>query len=314
MRSGFTTGWCTVLAVGLVMPSIATAATVPLPRAKVEQAVISALPEWRGKKAQVIDYLDLTEPFATATPWVLVVAQDRTPPPDDLAFSGNSSPIAVCFVKTLTPTCREDHGHASENWFDMTNGLDAATVVFAGRARARPLLMLKTGSAHGLNGNHDIRTVLFEYDRKTNGFRPVFVNDSGGSNNNQGARFVEYGPLQGDVIVDYPTDHAPYTYWIEVYAPSKSGQYARILRYRGRTGYGDGNPLPVADSEMPEIMERLGSWKPGDALPVPAQMPSDCGQLVMRGGEEWCRNLCQPLPGTDCGHSTQVSRSEIRDR
>ncbi|MGH8216356.1 MAG: hypothetical protein ACREPZ_11785 [Rhodanobacteraceae bacterium] len=170
----------------------------------------------------------------------------------------------------------------------MTNALDTVAVVFAGPGRARPLLMLKTCSAHGLNGSCDIRTALFAYAREKDSFRQVFVNDSGGSNNNQAARFVEHGPLQGDVIADYPTDHAPYAYWIEVYAPGRSGQYARILRYRGHTGYGDGNPLAVADSEMPEILDKLGLWKPSDSLPVPARTPQACGLLVLRRGEEWC--------------------------
>lgn len=134
-----------------------------------------------------------------------------------------------------------------------------------------------------------VQTTLYRYDPSTDRFGRVFVHDSGGSNNNQAARFVEQGPLQGDVIVDYPAVYAPYAYWIQVYAPGKSGQYARILRCRGRTGYGGRNPLPVADSEMPEILERPGLWKPGDALPVPPRRPEGCVRLVFRNGEEWCK-------------------------
>jgi len=84
---------------------------------------------------------------------------------------------------------------------------------------------------------------------------------------------VEGGPLQGDMIVDYPTEHAPYTYWVEVYRAGKSGRHFRVLRYRGRTGYSDGNPLAVADSEMPEILRHLGLWQPGDTLAVSAHLP-----------------------------------------
>jgi hypothetical protein len=91
------------------------------------------------------------------------------------------------------------------------------------------------------------------------------------------------------VIVDNPTENAPYTYWIEVYRAGDSAQYGRILRYRGLTGYSDGNPLAVTDSEMPEILHRLGSWKPGDPLPVPAHLPKGCHDLFMRHGEEWCK-------------------------
>ena len=59
-----------------------------------------------------------------------------------------------------------------------------------------------------------------------------------------------------------------------------------------RTGFrnwrGDGNPLAVIDSEMPETLRRLGLWKEGDALPVPPRMPQRCTLLVMRKGVEWC--------------------------
>ncbi|HKZ11509.1 MAG TPA: hypothetical protein VJL61_12500 [Rhodanobacteraceae bacterium] len=227
----------------------------------------------------------------TPPPWALVVARDARPPPADLAMMGNGSPIVVCFVKTLTPSCSEARGHAGANWFDMTNGLVTAAVVFAGPGQTRPLLMLQTLSAHGLNGNANIATKLFDYDRKTDRFRKMFVNVIGGTNNNAAARFIGHGPLQGDVIVDYPTDDAPYAYWIEVYVPGKSNRYVRILRYRSVTRYGDGNPLAVADSEMPEIMERMGLWKPGDALPTLPHAPKGCGSLVMRHGEAWCKTL-----------------------
>jgi hypothetical protein len=171
----------------------------------------------------------------------------------------------------------------------MTNGLRAAAVVFTNSGR--PLLMLQTLSAHGMNGNASIGTKLFQYDRKTDSFRQVFVNVNGGTNNNAATRFVEHGPLQGDVIADFPTEHAPYAYWIEVFALGKLGQYERILRYRSITLYGDGDPLAVADSEMPEIMKRLGFWRTGDALPMPPHAPKGCGPLVMRHGEEWCKTL-----------------------
>lgn len=291
MRNKFAIGCLVLIAAGLVSPGVQAATSAPLPHAKVEQAVIDALPAWHGKKAQVIDYLDLMQPFATTSPWTLVVAQGASPPPADLAMMGNAGPIAVCFVKALVPGCSEARGHAGDNWFDMTNGLEAAAVVFAGPGETRPLLMLQTLSAHGMNGNASIGTKLFQYDRKTDRFRQVFIDVNGGTNNNAATRFVGHGPLQGDVIVNYPTDNAPYAYWIEVYAPGKSGRYARILHYRSITHYGDGNPLAVADSEMPEIMKRLGFWKPGDALPMPPHAPKGCGPFVMRHGEEWCKTL-----------------------
>lgn len=109
-----------------------------------------------------------------------------------------------------------------------------------------------------------------------------------GRNNNQEARFVENGPLLGSVIVSYPTDDAPFTYFVEVYKRVSDSDYSQVLRYRGNTRYGDGNPLAVIDSEMPETLRRLGLWKEGDALPVPPRMPQRCTRLVMRKGVESC--------------------------
>jgi hypothetical protein len=61
-----------------------------------------------------------------------------------------------------------------------------------------------------------------------------------------------------------------------------------VLRYRGDTGYGDGNPLAVIDSEMPETLRRLGLWKTGDPLPVSPRLSGGCTRLVMRKSVEWC--------------------------
>lgn len=316
-------GWGVLLALGIFLPSVA-AATTPLPKEEVEQATIAAMPAWHGQKATILKYLDLTRPFDTVSPWALVVAQKPNPPAEpDLEDHG---PIAVCLVKVLTPHCMGKyplHGRWLEwyakygsylSWYVTAYDLDTAGVVYASKDKTRPLLLLKTYSARSGDGNSNIRTVLFDYDRQEDRFHQVFDHLSGGSNNNQAARFVEHGPLQGDVIVDYPTSNAPFAYWIEVYAPGKTGQYARILRYRSHTHYGDGNPLPVADSEMPAIMERLGLWRPGDALPVPQPLPANCGRLVLNRGEEWCRNLCVNYGGNACGRFTKAKQSAIRDR
>lgn len=289
MRGKSTIGWHAAAAIGLSLPGLAMAFATPMPEAKVERAVIDALPAWQGRRATILKYLDLTQPFATSSPWALVVARDARPPPADLAMTGNASPIAVCFVEALVPACTEARGHPGDDGFDMTNELAVAAVVFVGPPGTRPLLMLQTWTAHGMNGSARIGTKLFRYDRKANGFRKVFANVNGGTNNNARTRFVKHGPLRGDVIVNYPTSEAPYAYWVDVYAPGRSGRYTRILRYRSITRYGDGNALAVADSEMPEIMRRLGFWKPGDALPVPPHEPRGCGGLVMRRGEEWCK-------------------------
>jgi hypothetical protein len=175
-------------------------------------------------------------------------------------------------------------------WADTPYHLFASNIVYGGPTKTRPFLFVEVCGAGAMSGDGDcgIATALYTYDKDNDRFTRVFLNLTG-RNNNQATRFVESGPLQGDVIVDNPTEDAPYSYWIEVYRAGSSGQYGRILRYRGFTGYSDGNPLAVADSEMPEILYRLGLWKPGDPLPLPAHLPQGCSHLFMRRGEEWCK-------------------------
>lgn len=317
MNGKLAIGWYALFAVGMALPAVAAAKVAPLPKAEVEQAVIAAIPAWQGRKATVLKYLDLTRPFDTASPWTLVVAQDPKPPADpDLEDHG---PIATCLVKALVPQCTGTGKSyptqwPAPSWYFQPYELSDTRIVYGGQARTKPLLLVKTCSGRGGDGNCSIETDLYRYHRQSDLFREVFTNESGGSNNNQASRFVGHGPLTGDVIVDYPTSRAPYVYWIEVYSPGKTGQYARVLRYRSHTRYGDGNPLPVADSEMTAIMQRLGLWKPGDALPVPPNMPSECGRLVLRHAEEWCQNLCRPLPGSDCRRDARSAHEAARDR
>ena len=261
MRSKWAIGWCTVFAVAVVLPRFAAAVTASSPKAEIERAVVRALPVWQGRKAQVIAYLDLTRPFVTTAPWALVVAQAAGPV--SVPEWTDHGPITVCFMGGFHPEypqCTGSYWQGSEGmaWFVQPYSARPPRVVYADRNKMRPLLLVQTCTTPGINGSCSIRSSLYRYVGSLDQFRRVFVHDSDGSNNNQAARFVEHGPLQGDVIVDYPTRHAPYTYWIEVYVPGKSGQYVRILRYRGRTGYGDRNPLAVADSEMPELLKRLG--------------------------------------------------------
>jgi hypothetical protein len=42
-----------------------------------------------------------------------------------------------------------------------------------------------------------------------------------------------------------------------VYHLSESGKPVEILKYTGKTRYGDGDPRAVIDAEMPEIPRRL---------------------------------------------------------
>lgn len=256
--------------------------------AQIDKSALAALSRQHLTKPEVISHLDLTKPFRTAVQWTLVVVEDMARPSDAQEDHG---PIVVCLVQSATLDCAQHFyepvpGETPE--YPAPYHLFASRVVYAGSDDSGPLLLVQVCTAEMFDGNCGIATVLYRYDSPTNRFVRVFLNVTG-RNNNEATRFVETGSLQGDVIVDYPTEHAPYTYWIEIYRAQPSGQYQRILRYRGHTGYSDGNPLAVADSEMPEILRHLGFWKPGDVLPAPAHLPRGCSHLYMRADEEWCK-------------------------
>lgn len=262
------------------------------PAAAINRLVAASLPKWHGESADIVDHLDLTRPFGTRSQWTFVAAQlpgSRTNAVGEIVHSG---PLAICFVHGSTPRCthtasdQASHPPSPQDLFRFY----AAKVVVAGADHGDPLLLVTTAGASGADGNHGIYTRLFSYDRRKNAFRVVF-HDMTGSNNNQETRFIGHGPLRGDVIVAVPTQTAPYAYWISVYVRNGEGRYSHpALRYRSATRYNDGNRLAVIDSEMPDILERFGKWRPGDPLPVPARLPPGCAHLLfLRGGEEWCR-------------------------
>jgi hypothetical protein len=253
-----------------------------IPGEEIDRLVIASLSHRGVTKPKVVSHIDLTEPFGTETQWTFVVVQDGGHPIPDFEDHG---PIFLCLVKAASPDCAQ---HFYQQADDMPHNLFAGRVVYANQNKSSPLLFLKVGGEVSGNGNCEVATALYMYDKTSDRFIRVFHNLTG-RNNNQVTRFVESGPLQGDVIVDDPTENAPYTYWIEVYRAGDSGRYGRVLRYRAVTGYSDGNLLAVADSEMPEILHRLGLWQPGDPLPAPAHLPQGCSHLFMRHGEEWCK-------------------------
>lgn len=281
---------CCAILSGAISASAANSENpVRIPARKIDQSVLAALSRQGLTQPTVISHLDLTRAFQTATQWTLVIVRNDAQPSADSPPQEDRGPIFVCLVNAAAPDCAQHFyrpipGESPASPYHLF----ATRVVYAGRDESEPLLLVQVCTAQMFDGNCGVATVLYRYDRPSNRFACVFL-DVTGRNNNEATRFVEAGPLQGEVIVDYPTEHAPFTYWIEVYRAQQSRQYQRILRYRGHTVYNDGNPLAVADSEMPEILRRLGFWKPGDALPRPAHLPQGCTRLFMRRSEEWCK-------------------------
>jgi hypothetical protein len=126
--------------------------------------------------------------------------------------------------------------------------------------------------------------MLVSYRRADDRFVPVYQYETA-HNNNEEVRFIETGPVRGAVISVEPTQNAPFGYWVKVSKFSGSDRYRQVLRYRSATRYGDNNPMPVIDSEMPNIQRRLGVWRPGMSLPLPAK---GCPKPHLIKAELWC--------------------------
>ncbi|HEX6742205.1 MAG TPA: hypothetical protein VF079_10490 [Sphingomicrobium sp.] len=162
--------------------------------------------------------------------------------------------------------------------------LQVAQLVYPNGAAARPVLYLQVGSFHGPNGNQLRAAEIVAYRTASRRFESIF-REQFGLNNNEEARFIDSGPLRGAMITAEPTWNAPFGYWVAVHRLTPDYSYKQVLRYRSATRYNDGNPLAVIDSEMPNILRRLGLWRRGQPLPLPE---SRCPRPRLVKQELWC--------------------------
>ncbi len=229
--------------------------------------------------------MDLSKPFATRAPWRFTARQG----PDVEDPGGNDAPgaISLCLTRDNGKTCHSAPGKAlrlpsGDDSFAEPHYIDALKVVHP--RPGAPLLLLQVASFHAGNGDQRAAMQLYAYDRSKDDFVLAYEHRTG-RNNNQEIRFVEQGPLRGDIISSEPTSDAPFGYWITVNRLSPTQKYEQILHFRSATTYGDGNPLAVIDSEMPNIHRRLGLWRSGMSLPLPARA---CPRPHLVNGALWC--------------------------
>jgi hypothetical protein len=244
----------------------------------------------------MIASLDLSKSFATRSLWSFQATQG----PDVEGANGDQvdGVITLCLRKGRAGPCDpalitafNDPGLARfgpdiEMLFGEPHNLEQPEILYPEGANHAPLLWVQTSSASSGDGNRGIFTQVLVYNRNSDQFYRIYSHLTGGSNNNQDIRFIDAGPMRGDIISVDPTSNPPYAFWIVVNALTPSFTYNEVLRYRSATRYNDGNPLSVIDSEMPNIQRRLGLWRTGLPLPLPA---SGCSQPQMIHDELWCR-------------------------
>ena len=234
--------------------------------------------------------LDLAGPFGTRSPWRLTMSQG----PEVTGPGDNEAPGAVtlCLQSGASGACDPAlravlsavlSAPGPYDVFAEPHYVNLARIVRPHGAGGAALLLLQTASVHAGDGDQVVLTQALAYAPGADRFVRVYEHVTG-ANNNQEVRFIASGPLRGDIVAVDPTEDAPFGFWVVVSAPGPGGAYRRVLRYRSATHYADGNALAVIDSEMVGIERRLGVWRDGMALPVPAGCVR--GRLVR--GEVWC--------------------------
>lgn len=243
-------------------------------------------------KPAVIVSTDLSKPFHTRSPWRFTATQGRAvPDPIIGGVTGDKVPgdILVCLRRrggpcetALQATLRPP---SPNDYFVVPHYLDTAQIVHPRGMSAEPLLVVRMASIMSGDGDQLVRTQVLAYRPTSDRFARIYDFVSG-QNNNQEVRYIRSGRLRGDIISVEPTENAPYGFRVTVNTLAPDYSYRQILHYQSATRYGDSNTLAVIDSEMTNIEQRLGLWRPGDSLPLPA---SPCPRPRLVRMELWCK-------------------------
>ncbi len=232
--------------------------------------------------------VDLSVMFHTRSMWRIRVSQGlpttdggENPAPGAISLCLEKSAAGPCDPKPVTFASASD----ASGW--EPHYLEVAEPVYPTGKRRPALLNLVTASLHGGNGSQLKVTQILKYDAGRDAFRRIYAYGVG-TNNNDEVRFVTEGPLRGDVISVEPTSDRPFAYWVVVNRLTPAWTYQPVLRFRSATTYGDGNRLAVIDSEMPNILSRLGLWKTGSPLPLPADAATSCRHPHLKRSALWC--------------------------
>jgi hypothetical protein len=239
----------------------------------------------------VISNIDLSRPFATREAWRFIATQGPPVPGDETA-SGDGEPgrIKLCLRAAPSAPCDPQlqndvtAASADDNTYTQPHYLKAVKIVYPRGPADQPLLFVQTASVYSGDSDQLVSTQMLAYESSQNRFVRIYQYTTA-RNRNQEVRYIDSGGLKGDIISVDPTENAPYGYWVVVNVLTPQYTYKTVLRYRSATRYGDNNPLAVIDSEMPNIEQRLGYWKPGMAMPLPS---GSCPRPRLVRMELWC--------------------------
>jgi hypothetical protein len=240
----------------------------------------------------VISSVNLSAPFGSNTPWRFIASQAPDMPDPIGQMEKVPGVISLCMTRDEGKTCLPGPEQAlqlpadkrpKDDLFAEPHELRDARIVYA--QADLPLFLLEVASTFAVNSNQRVATQMYAYNRAHDSFGLVYAHQTG-RNNNEEVRFIGKGPLQGHIISAEPTQNAPFGYWITVSSMASGSSYKQVLHYRSATLYGDGNPLAVIDAEMPNIMQRMGLWKPGMQLPLPE---GECPTPHLVKTVLWCR-------------------------
>jgi hypothetical protein len=242
-------------------------------------------PNASAAPGKTLSTIDLSKPFGTRSRWRFTATQGADV--RGLYDEPEPGPISLCISKDDGRSCQPAmndmltfKGEADS--FSEPHVLDDVTLVHPNTTTT--LLLVRVASLAGMNGDRRSGTRLLAYDRGRDSFVRVYTQVIG-QNNNQEVRYIADGGLRGAVISPEPTDDAPFGFWVTVSRFLSAGRYEQVLRYRSATLYNGGNPLAVIDSEMPNIQQRLGLWRPGLPIPLPKK---GCARPHIVRGALWC--------------------------
>ena len=269
-------------------PNQATCFCLALALVGVSISSVRAAP----RKLTMIASIDLSRAFNTRSPWRFT-AKQGSPVLDPVGIpTGDTVPgdILVCISKDDTLHCDASlqaklRLPEPNDVFSSPHYLEAAQIVHPRGDSGRALFLVRMASIMSGDGDQLVRTQVLAWRRTSDSFVRVY-DFTTGHNNNQEVRYIQSGQLKGDIISVEPAENAPYGFWVTVNALLPDYTYRQVLHYRSATTYGDGNPLAVIDSEMPNIEQRLGLWRPGSPLRLPA---SPCPRPHLTRMELWCR-------------------------